>query len=86
MKARFWIAVAAELVLFAALKLFDDWTLEAMPIKFVVAAILCGLAYLLAASDFPVIGRNAVVVFWAATILLRLLALPLAPSTVTEAG
>lgn len=81
MKARFWIALAAEIVLFAALKLFDDWTLESMPIKFVVAAILCGLAYLLAASEFPVIGRNSLTVFWAVTILLRLLALPLAPSS-----
>ena len=39
---RFGIALALEIVFFAALNLFDDWTLESMPIKFVAAAFLSG--------------------------------------------
>jgi len=78
--ARFWLALAAELALFAALHRFDDWTLEIMPVKFVACAILCGLAYLLAATEFRGRGRSALLVFWCATVVLRLLALPLLPS------
>lgn len=51
-----------------------------MPLKFVACAILCGLAYLFAASEFSSEGRTALVVFWSATIALRLFALPLTPS------
>src|SRR5207244_13586401 len=39
-KLRFWIALVAQFVLFASLKLFDDWTLEWMPVYFVACAIL----------------------------------------------
>ena len=78
---RFSIALAAEIVLFAALKLFDDWTLETMPAKFVAAALGCGVAYFLAVTEFPGIGslRAQAIVFWAMAIGLRLVALPLAP-------
>lgn len=79
MRPRFWIGLIAQLVLFAALNLYDDWTLETMPLKFVGCAILCGLAYLFAASEFAGEGRTALIVFWSATIALRLLALPLVP-------
>ena len=81
MSARFAIALAAELTLFAALNLFDDWTLEMMPVRFVACAILCGLAYLLAASEFRGRGKSALLVFWGATVVLRLMALPLLPSS-----
>lgn len=94
MKVRFWLALIAELLLFAALNLFGDWTSEAMPHKFVVAAILAGLAYLIAASEFgtvfpsdgdgdqhpPRASAKVLGIFWVVTITLRLLALPLPPS------
>ena len=80
MKLRFWIALVAQLVLFASLNLFDDWTMEWMPVYFVAGAILCGLAYLFAATEFAAINKNAVWIFWLATIALRLLALPQAPA------
>jgi len=78
-KLRFWIALVAQLILFASLNLFDDWTLEWMPVYFVACAILCGLAYLFAATEFAALNKNAVWIFWFATIALRLLALPQAP-------
>jgi len=78
-KLRFWIALVAQLVLFASLKLFDDWTLEWMPVYFVACAILCGLAYLFASTEFAALN-SAVWIFWFVTIGLRLLALPQAPS------
>ncbi len=79
---RFSVALAAELSLFAGLNLFDDWTVEAMPVKFVAAAILCGLAYLFAVSQFSFFKnlRIQAFIFWSVALLLRLLALPLAPS------
>jgi alpha-1,6-mannosyltransferase len=80
-KSRFWFALAAQLLLFGALNLFDDWTLETMPLKFVACAILCGLAYLLGASEFSGEGRWALVIFWSVTFALRLIALPLEPSS-----
>ncbi|MGI9115338.1 MAG: hypothetical protein DLM52_02545 [Chthoniobacterales bacterium] len=80
MNARLGFALLAQLALFAALNFFDDWTLEIMPVKFVGCAILCGLAYLLAATEFTGAGKSALIVFWAVTIALRLLALPLTPS------
>jgi alpha-1,6-mannosyltransferase len=81
MKPRFWLALAAQLALFGALNFFDDWTLETMPLKFVACAILCGLAYLLAAGEFTGAGKGALIVFWSVTIALRFLALPLEPSS-----
>jgi hypothetical protein len=79
-KLRFWIALGAELLLFGALKFFDDWTLEWMPVRFVGCAILCGLAYLIAVTEFEAIKQNVSWIFWIATFALRLLALPLTPA------
>ncbi len=81
MKPGLCLALVAQLALFGALNFFDDWTLEMMPVKFVACAIVCGLAYLLAATEFADAGRSALIVFWAATIALRLMALPLTPSS-----
>src|SRR3977135_782038 len=77
----FSIALVAEIVLCASLNLFDDWTLEEMPVKFVACALLCGLAYVAAVGSFPVqLGPRAQSgIFWAVLIALRLVALPLAP-------
>ena len=50
---RFAIALAAEILCVAALNLFDDWTLEEMPVKFVAAAMLGGIAFLFAVKEFP---------------------------------
>jgi len=79
---RFSIALTVEILCCASLNLFDDWTLEEMPVKFVGGAILCGVAYFFAVREFPVLanGRQRAQVFWAIAILLRLIALPLAPS------
>lgn len=75
-------AIAAELFFFAILNVFDDWTIELMPVKFVEAAFLSGIAYLVAVSGFKIdIGtRGKAVIFWGVAIALRLIALPLAPS------
>jgi len=87
-----FFAIALELFFFAALNFFDDWTLESMPLKFVVATFLSGIAYWIAASNFPPkdgftaankidIGkRQQAVFFFAVAIALRVIALPLAPS------
>ena len=80
MKLRFWIALGAQLLLFGSLNFFDDWTLEWMPVRFVGCVILCGLAYLIAATEFDGVKQNAGRIFWGATIALRLLALPLTPA------
>lgn len=79
---QFSVAVLGEILLFAALNRFDDWTLEAMPVKFVTAAILCGIAYLAAVTPFVVFEslRGQAVIFWGVAVLLRLIALPMAPS------
>ena len=50
---RLCVALVAELFFFTALNFFDDWTLETMPVKFVSAAFLAGIAYLVAAFNFP---------------------------------
>src|SRR5438132_4991057 len=88
---RFGVAVFLEIIFFAALNLFDDWTLESMPIKFVAAAFLSGAAYLAAVSNFPSRDGFAVankidislskqaILFWVVALILRLIALPLAP-------
>src|SRR5256885_3177543 len=79
---RFALAVVLELVFFAALNLFDDWTLESMPTKFVASAFLSGVAYLAAVSNFKIdiSFRKQAIFFWGVAIFLRLIALPLAPS------
>jgi alpha-1,6-mannosyltransferase len=78
---RFSIVLAAEILCCGALNLFDDWTAEEMPVKFVTAAMLCGIAYLFAVKEFPVRAsrRAQALVFWTVAIALRLIALPLAP-------
>ena len=78
---RFIFAVAAELALLGALNLFDDWTLAELPVRFVTAGLLCGMAFLVAASDFPsgISLRKQAALFWGIAIALRLLALPLEP-------
>src|ERR1700737_613866 len=88
---RFALALVLELIFFAVLNLFDDWTLESMPIKFVASAFLSGVAYLAAVSNFPLKDgfvaankidislRKQAILFWGVAIILRLVALPLAP-------
>jgi len=77
---RFVIALIIELLCCGALNLFDDWTLEQMPVRFVAAAILGGIAYLVAVMQFQYLTsqRVQVSVFWSVTIVLRLVVLPLA--------
>ncbi|PYL64119.1 MAG: hypothetical protein DMF25_08275, partial [Verrucomicrobia bacterium] len=89
---RLSFAIVLELFFFAALNLFDDWTLELMPVKFVAAAFLSGISYWIAASNFPpkdgfaaankidMRTRQQAVLFFAVAIALRVIALPLAPS------
>src|ERR1700719_756577 len=82
---RLVLALVLELIFFAALNFFDDWTLESMPTKFVASAFLSGVAYLAAVSNFPpkdgfAVGlRKQAILFWGIAIILRLIALPLAP-------
>lgn len=78
---QFGFAIAAQILFFAALNLFDDWSTESMPVKFVQAAFLSGFAYLIAVSNFKIdIGmRGKVLIFWGVAIALRLIALPLTP-------
>jgi hypothetical protein len=79
---RFSIALAAEVLCCAALNLFDDWTLEEMPVKFVAAAMLCGIAFLFAVAEFPVLKtsrRAQAIILWTVAIALRLIAMPLEP-------
>jgi len=78
---RFAIALIAEILLCASLNLFDDWTLEEMPVKFVAAGMLCGIAYFVAVAKFPDSASLRVQsgVFWGVVIILRLVVLPLEP-------
>ncbi|HEY1769554.1 MAG TPA: phospholipid carrier-dependent glycosyltransferase [Chthoniobacterales bacterium] len=78
----FWLALGAEIALLVALHRYDDWRYAEMPICFVETAILCGIAFFVAASLFVRLRakRLALVIFWVVAIGLRLVALPLAPS------
>jgi hypothetical protein len=78
---RLVLALVLELIFFAALNFFDDWTLESMPTKFVASAFLSGVVYLAAVSNFKVdiSLRKQAILFWGIAIILRLIALPLAP-------
>ena len=78
---RFAIALVAEISLCASLNLFDDWTLEEMPVKFVTVALLSGIAYFAAVSSFPthLAAREQKIVFWIVVIALRFVALSLEP-------
>ena len=76
---QFFFALVVAVLLFASLSYFDDWTLEEMPGKFVAVAMLSGIAFLAAASTFPVQLnlRAQATIFWGMVIALRLVALPL---------
>jgi hypothetical protein len=78
---RFWIALAATIVLFGCLNFFDDWTLAEMPGRFVTVGLICGLVCFSALWSFPVhlTARTQAAIFWIGVIVLRLEALPLAP-------
>ncbi|PZR73090.1 MAG: hypothetical protein DLM73_11505 [Chthoniobacterales bacterium] len=78
---RFSIVLAAEVLLCASLNWFDDWTLQEMPVKFVTVAMLCGIAYFVAVTEFPVVTnpRLQLSIFWVVAVGLRLVVLPLAP-------
>ncbi len=80
-QARFWLAILAEIILFATLHRFDDWLYAGMPIKFVETAVLCGIAFFAGTSAFVKVpsGRTVAVTFWIVAVLLRLVALPLEP-------
>jgi hypothetical protein len=71
--------VLFEVLLVAALNLFDDWTLQEMPVRFVACAILAGVAFLSAADLFPTALslRQQRLLFWSVAVLLRLVALPI---------
>ncbi|MDQ6765980.1 MAG: hypothetical protein M3Z22_07775, partial [Verrucomicrobiota bacterium] len=78
---RFSLALLAQLLLFGTLNRFDDWTLEQMPVRFVVTAIACGIAFVFAVVRFPASlspSRQALL-FWTVAVALRVLALPLTP-------
>jgi hypothetical protein len=78
---RFAILVVAEIVFVGTLNLFDDWTLQQMPVRFVGAAFASGIAYLAAVSHFPpkLDIRKQATIFWAVAIVLRIAVLPLVP-------
>jgi alpha-1,6-mannosyltransferase len=77
---RFSILLAAAILFFGSLNLFDDWTFQLMPVRFVGAALASGIAFLAAISHFPpkINIRRQAILFWCIAILLRIIALPLA--------
>jgi alpha-1,6-mannosyltransferase len=79
---RFSILLLAEILFFGSLNLFDDWTLELMPVRFVGAAFASGIAFLAAISHFPpsIDIRRRAILFWGVAILSRIVALPLVPA------
>ena len=81
-QARFWFALLAEILLLAALNLCDDWRYESMPLKFVETAVLAGVAFFGAAAFFAKLPRArwTMATFWIGAVMLRIVALPLAPS------
>ncbi|HEX5176846.1 MAG TPA: hypothetical protein VFV83_07455, partial [Chthoniobacteraceae bacterium] len=80
-QATLWLALLAEILLFASLHRFDNWHYATMPMKFVETAVLCGIAFFAAASLFATLppARTGTVIFWIVAILLRIVALPLEP-------
>ena len=52
LRLRFWLALLAQIVLFASFSRFDDWRYAGMPIRFVETAVLCGIAFFASASSF----------------------------------
>ena len=78
---RFALLCLAEILFITALNFFDDWTLQQMPVRFVGTAFAAGIAFLAAVSHFPQIDiRRQAIIFWGVAIILRLIALPLAPA------
>jgi len=78
---RFSVLVTAEIFFFGSLNFFDDWTFQQMPVRFVGTAFAAGIAFLGAVSHFPKMDiQKQAMVFWGIALILRLLALPLAPS------
>ncbi|MEP6698271.1 MAG: hypothetical protein ABJB09_00930 [Verrucomicrobiota bacterium] len=77
------VALAVEILFCASLNFFDQWTLEAMPVKFVAAAMAGGIAYFFAASIWErgtlASLRVQGVILWGVAIVLRVAVLPLAP-------
>jgi hypothetical protein len=51
------IALTAAVLCCASLNLFDDWTLEEMPVRFVAAGMLCGIVSLFAINEFLKVAR-----------------------------
>jgi hypothetical protein len=78
---RFTCAIVVALVCFAALKLFDNWSLEENPVRFVAAAMASGIATLYAISAFPksLTLPHQALLLWVIAIAFRLIALPLEP-------
>src|SRR5215208_5032913 len=78
---RFFLALALEIGFCAALNLFDEWTLQEMPVRFVATGIAAGLAFLFTAAQWPrwLTQRKQALLFWTVAILLRFAALPLEP-------
>jgi hypothetical protein len=78
---RFAFALLCEVALCAALNLYDDWTLQEMPVRFVTCGIACGIAFLFSTAHFPnwLSVRKQAVIFWGIAIALRVAALPLEP-------
>src|SRR5438309_989505 len=78
---RFGVAVTLEVLLVAALKFFDDWTLAQMPVRFVASALIGGIVFFAAVINFPdwTSFRSQKIIFWTVAVVLRLAALPLEP-------
>ena len=78
---RFGCAIGVALLCFAALKLFDNWSLEENPVRFVAAAIASGIAALFAISLFPksLTAKRQALLLWTIAIAFRVIALPLEP-------
>ncbi len=77
---RFCFALGGELLLMATLNLFADWTLEAMPVRFVAAAVAAGIVYFFAVSHFPALSASKqALLFWTVAVVLRVIVLPLPP-------
>lgn len=78
---RFGCAIGVALLCFAALNLFDNWSLEENPVRFVAAGIASGIAALFAISTFPrsLKPRHQAFLLWTVAIGFRLIALPLEP-------
>ncbi|MDQ3120551.1 MAG: hypothetical protein M3Q89_13460 [Verrucomicrobiota bacterium] len=78
---RFFFALLLQLAGCAALNLFDDWTLQEMPVRFVAAGMACGVAFLFAVAQWPtwLTPRGQAFLFWSVALVLRLAVLPLEP-------